>query len=253
MLTLEIAKNILISILLGSLIGLQREYVKMRDKEIRFAGFRTFMLISLLGSISVYISQITNQNIFLIITAGYLLFVIFAYAVESYFSKNIGATTELSSIIAFFVGVFCALDKIYVAVFIAIVTTTILTLKEHLHTFAFKLKEQELYSTLKFAIIAFVILPLLPNQAYGPYGVLNPYVIWLMVVLISGIGFIAYILIKIFGAKRGLGITGLLGGLISSTAITISFSSQSKKTIKAANLFVLELLLQARQCSSGSL
>ena len=243
MLTTELVKNIILAIVLGSLIGLQREYVRKRDKELSFAGVRTFILISLLGSLSIYLSQITTPGLFIVVTAMVILFIICAYLLESYFTKRIGSTTEFSSIITFFIGAFCALGNTYLAVFVAVATTSILAIKERLHEFVVKLNEKEIYSTLKFAIIAFIILPLLPNKAYGPYNVFNPFVIWLMVVLISGISFIAYILIKIFGTKKGLVITGFLGGLISSTAITTSFSAQSKKAMRTVNPFVFGIVI----------
>ena len=99
-----------------------------------------------------------------------------------------------------------------------------------------------MYSTLVFAIIAFVILPFLPNVPYGPLGVFNPYKIWLMVVFICGLSYVGYILIKIFGSKNGIGITGLLGGLVSSTAVTLSMAERSKKE---QNLGVVKLLVFA--------
>src|SRR3989338_5029759 len=171
MLTTELVKNIILAIVLGSLIGLQREYVRKRDKELSFAGVRTFILISLLGSLSIYLSQITTPGLFIVVTAMVILFIICAYLLESYFTKRIGSTTEFSSIITFFIGAFCALGNTYLAVFVAVATTSILAIKERLHEFVVKLNEKEIYSTLKFAIIAFIILPLLPNKAYGPYNV----------------------------------------------------------------------------------
>ena len=242
MLTLEIARNFGAAVLLGLLIGMQRQYVKQKNNELMFAGVRTFSIISLLGALSVYISQMLGISVFIVMLAGYLLFIIAAYSLESYLSKDIGATGEISSMVTFLIGALCALDKIAVSVFVAITLTVLLVSKKSLHTFASKIKQVEVYSTLKFAIIAFIILPLLPNKAYGPYNVLNPYIIWLMVVLITGISFLAYILIKAFGAKRGIGITGFLGGLISSTAITTSLSSQSKK-VSLVNPFVFGIII----------
>ena len=134
-----------------------------------------------------------SPYLFIAIFVGYLLFVMVAYYIESSSSKDIGATTELANVISFLCGAFCALGEIYLAVFIAVVTTGILALKGKLHRFASSVHENEIYSTVKFAVLAFIILPLLPNKGFGPYEVLNPFLIMLMIVLICGISFVAYI------------------------------------------------------------
>jgi uncharacterized membrane protein (DUF4010 family) len=243
MLTLEVVKSIVLALLLGSVIGLQREHVRLREEHQKFAGIRTFTLISLLGALAVYISELTVAWLFGAITILYILFVIAAYMLESHIAKDIGATTEVASIITFIIGALCALGHIYTPVFITITTASILALKDVLHKFAHRVNEQEIYSTLKFAILAFIILPLLPDKGYGPFGVFNPFYFMLMVVLILGISFVAYILIKLFGAKKGLGLTGALGGMISSTAITTSLSAQSKKGFRNPNLYVFGIVI----------
>ena len=111
-----------------------------------------------------------------------------------------------------------------------------------MHQFAKKIKMKELGDTLKFAIIAFVILPFLPNKGYGPLEMFNPYLIWLMVVFISGISFVGYIAMKRFGEK-GIELTGILGGLASSTAVTTSFAARSKKNKTIVNALVVGVVL----------
>ncbi|MFA5821274.1 MAG: DUF4010 domain-containing protein [Candidatus Gracilibacteria bacterium] len=106
-----------------------------------------------------------------------------------------------------------------------------------------RLKNKELKSTLVFAVIAFVILPMLPNQAYGPFGAFNPYLIWLMVVFICGISFLSYVVIKIFGVKRGIGLTGFFAGLISSTALAFDFADQSKKNSGIVEPYVFAVVI----------
>ncbi len=106
-----------------------------------------------------------------------------------------------------------------------------------------RLKNQEIKSTLVFALIAFVILPMLPNQAYGPFGAFNPYLIWLMVVFICGISFLSYVAIKLFGVKRGIGLTGFFAGLISSTALAFDFADQSKQNRGIVDPYVFAVLI----------
>jgi uncharacterized membrane protein (DUF4010 family) len=243
MLTIEVVKEVVLALLLGSVIGLQREHVKHKGEQPKFAGIRTFMLISLLGALSIHLAEITMMWLFGAITILFIVFVVVAYMLESHHAKDIGATTEVASIITFFIGAFCALGYVYTTVFIAIATASILAFKELLHKFAHRVNEQEIYSTLKFSILAFIILPLLPNKGYGPYEVFNPFIIMLMIVLILGISFVAYILIKLFGAKKGIGITGALGGIVSSTAITTSLSAQSKKNKKGVNPYVFGIVI----------
>jgi uncharacterized membrane protein (DUF4010 family) len=114
------------------------------------------------------------------------------------------------------------------AIALAVAVTVFLSLKETLHDWAHRISREDISATLKFAIITFIILPVLPNKVYGPFDAFNPHEIWLIVVLISGIGFVGYILLKQFGPSRGIGMVGILGGLISSTAVTLAFSRRSK-------------------------
>jgi len=112
-----------------------------------------------------------------------------------------------------------------------------------MHAFARRLTREDVYATLKFAIITVIILPGLPNRTFGPspLNVLNPRQIWLMVVLISGISFMGYVAIKLVGPRQGIGLTGLLGGLISSTPVTISFSRRSREQPILAKPFALAI------------
>jgi uncharacterized membrane protein (DUF4010 family) len=120
-----------------------------------------------------------------------------------------------------------------------------LTLKPQLHGLAARISSEDLYATLKFAIISLIVLPVLPNQTYGPepFDAFNPYRTWLMVVFISGISFLGYVMIKVVGSRRGIGLTGLLGGLVSSTAVTLSFSERSQDHPDLARPLALAITL----------
>jgi uncharacterized membrane protein (DUF4010 family) len=137
----------------------------------------------------------------------------------------------------------------------AIIVTTLLAIKPHLHRFAHRVSEKELINTLKFLIIAFVILPLLPDEVIGPWAVFNPFQIWLMVVFISAISFTGYILMKFIGPERGLGVTGIVGGLVSSTAVATSMAARVKEsgilmkaavfaTVVASSMMFLRMLFE---------
>ncbi len=228
---------------LGMLIGLERE--RTRGEERTFAGVRTFSLVALLGVISVYAGE-QSGNPWIV---GLVFLAVVALVVTAYYvtAKNgsIGATTEVSLLLTFFIGGMCAWDQVSVAGAVAVVTMLLLALKGWLHDLAKQIEPSDVEATLKFAIITLIVLPLVPNTNYGPEGleVINPYKTWLMVVLIAGLNFFGYVLVKVVGREHGLGITGLLGGLVSSTAVTLSFSQRSRTESHLAPVLALAILL----------
>ncbi len=243
MLELELIRNVAIALLLGSLVGLEREYARYRKHAHDYAGIRTYPLITLFGFLSAYFGNLISVWVLVtgILLVGVLI--IFAYIAITRNSKvYFGATSEIAGFVTFFIGVLCYYNELALAAVIAIVMTTILYFRSFLHHFAEKIQKKELADTLKFAIVAFVILPFLPNKGFGPHEIFNPYIIWLMVVFISGISFAGYIMMKWFGEK-GIALAGILGGLISSTAVTSSFAERSKKEKKIYLAFVLGVIL----------
>jgi uncharacterized membrane protein (DUF4010 family) len=157
----------------------------------------------------------------------------------------VGVTSEVAAMVVFVCGALCYWNYLELAAALAVVTFGFLTLKPQLHGIAERVSSEDLYATLKFAIISLIILPVLPNQVYGPppFDAFNPYNTWLMVVFISGISFLGYVLIKVVGGRRGIGLTGLLGGLVSSTAVTLSFSERSQDHPDLARPFALAITL----------
>ncbi|MBT4384536.1 MgtC/SapB family protein [Candidatus Peregrinibacteria bacterium] len=235
-------QNLGLALLLGGLVGLERERHHKEEKVHDFGGIRTFALVSTFAYL-VYSLFGDNIILFSVFSGAVLLLVIASYLVSSIINKSIGATTELAVFFVYIVGILVAMNELLYASVITLAVVSLLYFKESLHSFAHKVDKQEIYSTLKFVGIAFVILPLLPDQAYGPLDVLNPYIIWLMVVLISSISFASYVAIKTLGPKNGIGLGGFLGGLISSTAVSMSFSSLSKKSKKVVNPFVFGIII----------
>lgn len=224
--TLLILKFV-IALAIGALIGIERE---RKTKESEFAGIRTFILIALLGIVSAYLSDYYS-NFVLIAFIGLSVLIGLSYWVSTRNNGDVGLTTEIAALLTFLLGVMCFWDPGYkLAPIIAIIVTTLLALKPSLHHLAQKISEKEMTDTLKFLIIAFVILPLLPNQTMGPWEVFNPYQIWLMVVFISGISYAGYIAMRFVGPERGLGITGIIGGLVSSTAVVTAMAARVKES-----------------------
>jgi uncharacterized membrane protein (DUF4010 family) len=228
---------------LGLLLGLERE--RKRDAELLFGGVRTFALIALLGAVGVFVERELNQ--------GWLVLVAFiavgALVVVSYITTaargEMGITTEISALLAFIVGALCGWDRVGVASVATVVCLLLLTLKDYLHRLARRVELEDVEATLQFAVISVIILPLLPNETFGPppLDVINPYKIWLMVVLIAGLNFLGYVLVKVFGSEHGLVVTGILGGLVSSTAVTLSFSQRSRQEPAMSSAFVLAIVV----------
>lgn len=213
-------------LLLGSLIGIEREKRSFDENETNFAGVRTYSLISFFAAC---LAVIGVDMLTYIGFVGVISVMIAAYFVSNRFNDdNLGVTSEIAVLIVFLIGFLSGLREFVFASLITALLVMVLGLKEYIHNFTKRITKKELESVVKFIIISVVVLPLLPNETVGPLGILNPYDIWLMVVLIAGISALSYIGIRAIGYKRGIGLSGFLGGLVSSTAVTISFSKLSK-------------------------
>jgi uncharacterized membrane protein (DUF4010 family) len=228
---------------LGMLIGLERQ--RTQDQPGHFAGVRTFALVALLGALSVFVAGLSGLAwITGLVFVALAALVVVAYLVAAR-DGGTGATTEISLLITFLIGCLCTWGEVAVAGAVGVLTMLLLALKGWLHNLARRIEPSDVEATLKFAIITLIVLPLVPNASFGPAGleVINPYKTWLMVVLIAGLNFVGYILVKVLGREHGLGITGLLGGLVSSTAVTLGFAQRSRVEPALAPLLVLSILL----------
>ncbi|MBI9050610.1 MAG: MgtC/SapB family protein [Anaerolineaceae bacterium] len=218
------------SLVIGFLVGLQREYAYGDPERKLTAGIRTFSLMGLIGCSAAFATDILQSAV----AFSAVILVVGAFLVASYYvtasKKHVGLTTEFAAMVTLMAGALCYWGYLALAVAIAVITTGLLSLKFEMHQFVRTLTQEDIFATLKFAVITAIVLPVLPNTTYGaaPFDVLNPYSIWLLVVFISGISFLGYILIKFLGPNQGIGLTGLLGGMVSSTAVTLGFSERSK-------------------------
>lgn len=257
--------GLVIAIFLGALIGLQREYTQQHLHVKYFAGFRTFIFTGLFGAILGYL---TGEFDSLWVIVGFISVITFAvssYIVMYLKSANVAATTQLAFILTYVLGVMCTTGNSGMAVVFGILITTFLTFKERLHTIAKKMRGQEIVAMVKFALIAFVVLPFLPNKNFSPLDVpglgevlnglgvstsflaqldvFNLYNIWLMVIFIAGINLVGYFSVKLIGSKRGYGLIGFVGGLVSSTAVTLSMSEESCRNKKIVRPFLLATII----------
>lgn len=219
-----------VALLIGALIGLEREFIQQRSGEGQFAGLRTFGLIGLLGAVAAFLTSELGPLPALVAYAGIILLVVGSYVTGNLREDDQeGITTEVTVLLTFLLGGMVFWSRVELAVALGVVTAVILSFKFEFHTLVRRMSREDVRAMLQFALVALVILPILPDRALDPLGVLNPFRIWLLVVFISGIGFVGYILMKVLGAEKGIGLTGVLGGLVSSTATTMSFSTRSKQ------------------------
>jgi uncharacterized membrane protein (DUF4010 family) len=232
------------ALLIGALIGLEREFYQQKERSPDFAGIRTFSLIALLGSVSSFLADDFGIILTAVALGGVVLMTTVSYSralVRS--GTETGITTEVAAILTFLFGVLVMGDHPLVAIALAVVAALLLALKGRLHGFIRNMSSEDIHATLQFALVAAVILPLLPDRTIDPLGLLNPFQIWLMVVFVSGIGFSGYVLMKTLGPSQGINLTAILGGLASSTATTISFSSASREHPRMAHRYARAVVL----------
>jgi uncharacterized membrane protein (DUF4010 family) len=234
-----------VALLIGALVGLEREFAQQKTGEPDFAGIRTFSLIGLLGAVTALLAtEFESLAIALVALGGLILLTVASYLGDVIRTmEEEGITTEVSVMLAYLLGAMVVWDKADVAIALAVVTALLLSLKGSLHEAIRRMNAEDLRVTLQFGLVAAVVLPLLPNRAIDPLGVLNPFQVWKLVVFISGIGFAGYVLMKVLGAEHGITLTGLLGGLVSSTATTLSFSTRSKETPALSSHFAQAIVI----------
>lgn len=223
----DIVKSLMIVLLLGFMIGMQRTiyYVHIKKEE-NSIGSRTFALISLTGYLSGWIDSFLNGFIFISFFAVSVLIFLNYFFKTSKMNKS-GITTQLSALITYMLGMMVYFHLENYAIFIAVVMIVLLEIKPALKRFEANVSSTDINAIMLLLVMSFVVLPILPDEMIGKYKLFNPYKTWLMAIIISAISFIGYAAIKILGNKRGVFLTGAFGGLISSTAVSISLSKLS--------------------------
>jgi uncharacterized membrane protein (DUF4010 family) len=241
---IELAASFGTALGLGLLLGFERERTQGPNQE-NFAGARTFALVSLLGATSAHLQL--HLDLPWVLPAAFLAVasLILASYIITARQGDVGATTEVSALLTFVIGSLCVAGEAALATAIAVCALLLLSIKAWSQETARHIEAADIEAVLKFSIITVIVLPLLPDHAYGPepMNVLNPYKIWLMVVLISGLNFASYVLVKVLGHEHGIPVTGILGGLVSSTAVTLGFSQRSRHEPQLASSFALGILM----------
>lgn len=223
-------QQLAIALGLGLLVGLQRERTNAR-----LAGIRTFPLITLCGTLSALLALTFGVWIVAVAFAGLIALVVVGNLPPNRpTAPDPGLTSEAAMLVMFLVGAFLAVQQTAMAIAVGGTVALLLHWKPEMHRLASRIGERDFKAIMQFVLIALVILPVLPNRFFGPYQVLNPFKIWLMVVLIVGISLGGYIIYKVVGTSAGTVVSGVLGGLISSTATTVSYSRRSKSAPQSA-------------------
>ena len=238
----QIAWHGSLALLLGLLIGIEREHSRRADEPL-FAGIRTFPIIVLSGYLSGLLTQAGYTWVLPVALAGTCAIAVAAYAATAS-GLHKGATTEFVAVLAFIFGALTALGFLLPAATFAVLTTLLLSIKTPLHQLAQTISTEELYAILKFGIVSVIVLPLLPDRTYGPFHVLNPRLMWWMVVLISAVSMIGYVLMRLLGTRQGVVATGVLGGIASSVAVTFGLSQKAREAEStAAKYFALGIVI----------
>lgn len=217
-------QNSILSLVLGFLIGLQREMHTIYSHKVQdFGGARTFSMIALFGYLSAWFSAF-SPYFFLIASVMMGLLLIAAYIVNSISIPEKGATTEFAALVTFVIGGMLNFSLPIFSVFITIIVLFVLNIKDTVKEYEQTITKKDLAAAILFMIMTFVILPILPDHPIDPMGLINLYRIWIMVVLVAGISFFGYIAIRILGATHGIVVAGIFGGLVSSTAVAMSMA-----------------------------
>lgn len=231
--------QVAISLALGMLVGLQRE-----RSESGLAGVRTFPLITALGSVCGLMAPAIGGWVVAAGLLGLALLIVSANLMRSRrHTTGPGMTTEVAMLLMYAVGAYLVLGTREVAIAVGVLVAVLLNEKQRLHGLVERLGDKDIRAIMQFALLALAILPALPDRTFGPYDVFNPHETWLMVVLIVGINIGAYVAYKIFGGHAGTLLAGVLGGLISSTATTVSYARQTARNASLGGVAAVVIII----------
>lgn len=218
-----------VAALAGFAVGIEREWSAGREKlNTRFGGVRTFLLLGLIGGIASTLAREIDPLIGAVVLGGALAIVAGAYLISGW-QGTIDATTEVAAVVVLGAGALAGWGLIVPASAIAAITALALVSKGRLHGAVAKLRSEELDAAARFAALALVVLPLLPAGPFAGFGGLEPRKLWGLVLVFAGLSFAGYIAMRVAGPDRGYGLAGLLGGIVSSTAVTLNFARESRR------------------------
>ncbi|OIQ88084.1 MgtC family protein [mine drainage metagenome] len=226
----ELFRRLGLALAIGLMLGVERGWeLRSVPEKTRIAGIRSFTLMGLLGGLWGLLGLEAGPLATAIAFLGFTALIVAAHVMRLRREpEEQGITTEVGEMVTFALGAVAAHGHLAVAAAGGVAALALLSFKRGLHAFVSSIDYVELVAAVRLLLISVVMLPLLPNQGYGPGQALNPYTLWWMVVMVAGISFVGYVAIKLMGAGVGALLTGFFGGFASSTALTLSFSRMGK-------------------------
>ncbi len=219
------------AILIGAIVGIEREKSKASAGNVGIGGLRTFILFSLTGALAAWLAQALGSALVLVAAIlAVTALAIAGYVVQARSRPDaIGLTTETAAVSVSLLGAVCTAGHPELALVGGIAVSAFLAYKEPLHGLVAKLAPDDISAGVKLLAASFIVLPLLPTEPIDPWGALVPRSLWLLVILIAGLSLVGYVATRALGPERGTAITGLSGGLVSSTAVTLTFAKRSRE------------------------
>jgi len=241
---LELFRRIGLALAIGLLFGVERGWhMRETPSGARVAGVRTFALSGLLGGFCGWLSLSAGPVLPGLIFAGFAALIVVSYRAAARRDGDLGITTEIALMLAFTLGAASALGEMALAAAGGVAAVALLALKATLHRWVERLRQFELIAAIELAVLSVVMLPLLPDRGFGPFSALNPYALWWAVVLVAGLSFFGHVAIRVAGARLGVLITGVLGGLASSTATTLAFARLARADAALAPVLAVGAVL----------
>lgn len=240
-LDLETVRNFGTALLIGTLVGIEREKRKALERHVGIGGLRTFVLAAMLGAIGGWLAsamQTVAPLLVVLVVVASIVLAGYVLAARTH-PDSLGVTTETAAIVVCLLGAMTTMGHRPIAVALGIATAALLAYKQPLHGLVAKLDWDDIYAGLRLLVATFIVLPLLPSAPIDPWGALSPYSLWLLVLLISSLSLVGYVASRWLGADRGTVLTGVTGGLVSSTATTLSFARQARSGIEAGPAYTL--------------
>jgi len=251
----EITLGFALALAIGGAVGLERERHAFAERKPSFGGARTFPLVAMLGALLALLSRPLGASVLVVGFAGLAALLGLGYwgSRKEAGDVQLGLTTELSALVVFVIGALPFVEssgvpfpqRLLLGGALGTVVMSLLALRRPIHEFAERLSYEDLLATVRFALVAVVALPLLPDRSFGPFDALNPFRVGVVVVLIAGISFVGYVAGRLFGARKGIGVTAVAGGLVSSTAVTLTFSAKGREQGSLAPACALAISLAA--------
>ena len=230
-LDLKTVWNFATALLIGAMLGIERERHKREHDESTIGGLRTFILFTLIGALGGWLTLALDSP--WILAAALLAAiapVIAGYVISARTAADsLGLTTELAAVAACLLGAMTTLGHRELAVGLGVMVAAVLAYKQPLHGLVQRLDREDVYAGLRLLIATFIVLPVLPNRTIDPLGRPESAFAWMLVLLISALSLVGYVATRLLGADRGMPLTGLTGGLVSSTAVTLAFARQSRE------------------------